>query len=197
MQTQIADTALIVIVLVDVDGEFTCAHEELESFNGIKFGHVSGDFYCLNNRLKSLEGAPQSVGGTFDCQRNNLKTLEGSPKAVGEDFYCWSNPLESLIGAPESIGGTFNFNDELSVPEGRWSFKYLSYLFETLEGKDKKLVGTLLSPKALQKRIDENPSAAAIELKGILHLPQYKDLKWPAHLRDKVVLLKDLGDIGA
>ena len=31
---------------------------------------VNGDFYCSDNNLKSLAGAPKTVGGNFDCGNN-------------------------------------------------------------------------------------------------------------------------------
>ena len=53
---------------------------------------VSGDFYCLDNKLTSLIGAPSNVGGEFICSYNKLTSLEGAPTSVGGDFYCYDNP---------------------------------------------------------------------------------------------------------
>ena len=55
--------------LIDVDGDFDCSSESLTDLKGIKFGEVSGVFYCRNNRLTSLEGAPQTVR-IFYCNDN-------------------------------------------------------------------------------------------------------------------------------
>ena len=52
--------------LIDVDGDFSCVQQNLTDFKGVAFGHVSGYFYCDNNQLTSLEGAPQKVGDVFD-----------------------------------------------------------------------------------------------------------------------------------
>jgi hypothetical protein len=38
---------------------------------------VGENFDCRNNKLTSLEGAPEVVGGSFDCRNNNLTSLEG------------------------------------------------------------------------------------------------------------------------
>ena len=73
----------------------------------VLFASVGGHFYCFNNQLTSLEGAPQSVGGNFYCFNNRLTSLEGAPQSVGEDFYCDNNQLTSLEGAPQSVGGDF------------------------------------------------------------------------------------------
>jgi len=52
---------------------------------------VGGNFYCGNNKLTSLEGAPTSVGRNFDCSHNELTSLEFAPKTVGEFFDCRYN----------------------------------------------------------------------------------------------------------
>ena len=65
-----------------VDGHFTKDGSKLK---------VTGDFYCNNNQLKSLEGCPQTVGGYFSCSDNKLESLEGCPQTVGGGFYCWNN----------------------------------------------------------------------------------------------------------
>ena len=32
--------------LVDVSGNFFCEEQKLKDFKGVRFGHISGDFYC-------------------------------------------------------------------------------------------------------------------------------------------------------
>jgi hypothetical protein len=58
----------------------------------IKISKVDGSFYCSNNQLTSLEGAPTEVGGSFTCHSNKLTNLEGAPKEVGEFFWVNKNP---------------------------------------------------------------------------------------------------------
>src|SRR6185295_2835682 len=64
---------------------------------------VPGD---LNISTKGLTRLPDlscvSVGGSFWCQNNPLASLEGAPQSVGGDFYCPNNHLTSLKGAPQS-----------------------------------------------------------------------------------------------
>ena len=91
---------------IDVDGDVDLNRKYLEKLP-LKFNYVSGYFYCKNNDLKSLEGAPKTVGG-FVCSNNKLKTLEGAPEIVGEVFYCSNNDLASLEGVPRKVGGYFN-----------------------------------------------------------------------------------------
>ena len=94
--------------LVDVKGYFDCGRQGLDSFKDVRFGTVSGSFYCSNNSLTSLEGGPQSVGMHFDCSNNSLTSLEGAPQSVGGYFNCYNNSLTSLGGAPLSVGGRFD-----------------------------------------------------------------------------------------
>jgi hypothetical protein len=73
----------------------------------LKNVNVEGYFYCDNNKLISLTGAPETVGKDFFCNNNLLTSLEGSPKNVGRDFYGDNNLLTSLEGAPKTVGGSF------------------------------------------------------------------------------------------
>jgi len=92
----------------------------------IQFNKVDGYFWCTNNKLTSLEGAPKEVNGDFDCEKNKLTSLEGAPKEVNGDFDCRYNKLTSLKGAPEKVidGFTCSYNDLTS-----------------LEGAPKKVIG--------------------------------------------------------
>jgi hypothetical protein len=69
---------------------------------------VGGNFYCGNNNLTSLEGAPKSVGASFACSNNKLTSLQCDHITVGGDFYCSFNKLTSLDGAPKTVGGNFH-----------------------------------------------------------------------------------------
>ncbi len=64
----------------------------------VQFGTVGDSFFCHQNLLTTLEGAPTSVGGTFWCMQNLLTTLEGAPTSVGGTFHCGDNQLTSLVG---------------------------------------------------------------------------------------------------
>jgi len=91
---------------IDVDGVVNLSYKELTKLP-LKFGKVSGDFYCNNNNLTTLEGGPQSVGRSFNCRNNYLNTLEGCPKSVGGSFNCSENELTTLEGGPQSVGENF------------------------------------------------------------------------------------------
>ena len=97
--------------LVDVDGNFKCEYQSLQDFKGVKFGKVSENFYCNNNQLTSLVGAPEKVVGFFWGMDNQLTTLKGAPHSVGSVFYCHRNQLTTLVGAPHSVGKSFECCD--------------------------------------------------------------------------------------
>jgi hypothetical protein len=94
--------------LVDVDGNFNCNEQGLTDLKGVRFGEVSEDFDCEDNRLTSLDGAPQEVKGSFNCNSNQLTSLEGAPQAVNGRFSCRDNELTTLVGAPQKVDGAFS-----------------------------------------------------------------------------------------
>ena len=86
--------------LVDVDGNVDLSKKNLSKLP-LKFGTVNGYFYCDNNQLKSLKGAPNKVNGGFYCFNNQIITLEGSPNKVNGDFNCFNNQLTTLKHLPD------------------------------------------------------------------------------------------------
>jgi hypothetical protein len=102
---------------VDIDGIFDMERMAAKDFKGIVFGKVSKNFYCKDNQLVSLSGAPKVVGGKFDCSFNQLVSLEFGPKEIGSDFVCSHNKITSLEFAPEKIGAGLHceFNSLVSL----------------------------------------------------------------------------------
>lgn len=103
------------------DGTYSCDGDVDLSGLGltklpVRFKKVTGFFYCFNNKLTNLEGAPQVVGGYFDCSFNKLTTLEGAPQKVGKDFNCSRNNLTTLEGAPQKVGGLL-YCSQNPIPE--------------------------------------------------------------------------------
>jgi len=105
---------------IDIDGDFSCFDKGLSDFRWIKFGKVTGYFYCSYNGLTSLEGAPKKVGLSFYCHNNKLTSLDGSPKEIGGNFDCSDNKLTSLEFSPESVKGSFDcsYNNLTSLEFG-------------------------------------------------------------------------------
>lgn len=89
---------------VDVEGNVLLNDKNLDKLP-IKFGKVSGVFYCSSNKLKSLEGCPYYVGRHFFCHENELTSLEYGPEHVGGEYHCYRNKLETLDGICEGIDG--------------------------------------------------------------------------------------------
>ena len=181
--------------LVDLQGNFDCAREGLNDLLGIRFGKAPFKFYCNGNNLKSLVGAPQTVGGEFGCTDNKLTSLEGAPEIVRGEFSCYNNRLTSLAGAPKTIRGEFS-SDGLSMQKGTWSMDTLIKIFLDGTPNQQQLVAPLVDPKVIQQQIDENPEGMLIKLKGVLKHPQFQELKWPERLEQEKGLLSDLGDVG-
>ena len=112
-----------------IDGEITIHDSGVVDVHGyvklikkteklpVQFGRVSGFFYCDNNKLTSLQGAPSSVGDSFSCTNNKLTSLEGAPSSVGGGFYCIDNNLtSSLKGAPSGVDGKFILDYSPNLP---------------------------------------------------------------------------------
>jgi hypothetical protein len=103
---------------VDVNGDVYLSGEGLTKLP-LKFGKVTGNFDCFNNKLTTLEGGPREVTGYFCCNYNQLTTLENGPQEVGGDFYCYNNKLITLEGSPREVTGNFNCNyNKLITLEG-------------------------------------------------------------------------------
>jgi hypothetical protein len=101
-----------------VSGNFYCYNNQLTSLEGAP-REVGDGFYCYNNQLTSLEGAPREVGGHFNCSNNELRSLSGAPREVGGDFYCYENQLSSLSGISKYIsGGIYCYNNQLRDVKG-------------------------------------------------------------------------------
>ena len=72
--------------LVDVDGSVFLFNKNLKVIP-VQFGIVKGDFSCFQNKLKSLEGCPETVGGVFWCWGNKLESLKYLPD-IKRELYC-------------------------------------------------------------------------------------------------------------
>ena len=141
--------------LVDVDGNFFCEEQKLKDFKGVRFGRIRGDFNCSDNRLTSLEGAPQSVSGYFSCSDNRLTSLEGAPERVGA-LECSGNKLTSFKGGPKNIGGIlFCENNEIASLDG-FPESFFVYQFSRVEASGNPISERTI--KGLLMRISESPS---------------------------------------
>jgi len=81
---------------IDVRGNVNLSVRDLTKIP-LRFGKVTGYFWCDNNHLTTLEGSPREVGGDFWCNRNNLISLENGPEEVGSGFHCHENPIYEIF----------------------------------------------------------------------------------------------------
>ena len=184
---------------VDVEGGFDCSNKRLKSFQGVKFGRVSGSFYCSGNQLTSLAGSPQEVGGDFECWNSELTSLAGAPREVGENFHCENNELTSLAGAPQTVGGQFK-SDEVKIPKGQWGLKGWLDAYAKGNAQARNLLITLMGPDAINQRMQESPEQTLIDLGPIWNDPAFDEIRpqvrVPDRYRDEMGLLGDLGELG-
>jgi hypothetical protein len=80
---------------VDVSGSVYLYRQGLTRLP-FAFGKVGKYFWCFDNWLVSLEGAPREVGGDFECSNNRLTSLEGAPREVGGNFWCSVDDLQDV-----------------------------------------------------------------------------------------------------
>ena len=65
---------------------------------------VRGDFFCSDNKLKTLKNAPSEVAGSFSCRNNKITSLEGMPKITKYSYFdCSYNKLNNLDFGPTII----------------------------------------------------------------------------------------------
>ena len=72
--------------LVDVDASVNLSSRKLTKLP-LQFGKVTGNFFCNDNQLTTLEGGPKEVGGDFYCVNNPL------PKEI----YTYQKYIKEII----------------------------------------------------------------------------------------------------
>ena len=98
------------VCIVNCDGDVKVKNKQIVKLTEeFIWGEVTGDFNCDFCNIKTLEGAPETVGGFFDCSScKNLKTLKGAPKKVDGTFSCsYCDSIQSLVGGPDIVGERF------------------------------------------------------------------------------------------
>jgi hypothetical protein len=183
---------------------------DLESL-GTSLPEVIGDFELVNqkNNLKinSMEGCPKKIWQDFLFRSTGISSLAGGPQEVGRIYDVESNPkLTSLEYFPLDFDGRirssiisckFNLYDRIKIVEDGIAISdgWSGSKFE-VSPVQKEFVATSISPRIMQKLVDENPEKMAVALKGVLNLPSFKGLEWPESLKGEVDLLSDLDGIG-
>ena len=117
----ISDGVITFPLGMDVDGKGLTTLIGMPDF-------VGGFFSCMNNKLTSLEGAPNCIKSglpySFDCDHNRITSLVGLPKGISYhkldishnailtlegcpdrvvNFVCESNKITNLKGGPTDV----------------------------------------------------------------------------------------------
>jgi hypothetical protein len=172
---------------VDVNDSANLSDQGLSKLP-LKFGRVTGNFWCSYNQLTSLEGCPKEIGEDFSCHYNQLTSLEGCPTEIGGDFFCSYNQLTTLEGCQTEIGGSFWCSkNQLTSLEGcpteiGGSFRCYDNQLTSLEGCPKEISGSFFcynnqltslkgAPEYIEGKVDFMPNNNLPEyIKQILKL---------------------------
>ena len=109
---------------IDVDGHVDFSKKGLKSIP-LKFGKVSGSFYCYNNNLTSLEGGPDEMGD-FNCDNNPITPLY----KVFNDYKKFILSLDYLYLRPDMMIVKRYFKDAcdeegISIPNKINGYTYI------------------------------------------------------------------------
>jgi hypothetical protein len=88
-----------------VQGNIDISHRGYRELPDLSCVILTGNFYCQDNFLTSLKGAPREVQGGFWCYNNQLTSLEYTPQGITGQFICGKNRLTSMKYAPPEITG--------------------------------------------------------------------------------------------
>ena len=91
-----------------VDGDIEILKKDLVggALPNLSDVELKGSFYCFDNQLTSLAGAPQTVGKDFNCNSNQLTSLEAlRDKQIGGTINAADNPLLRALAKKYKLRG--------------------------------------------------------------------------------------------
>lgn len=91
----------MVLGRVNVSGNVNLQKAGIIGSLPFRFGEVTGDFNCSDNKLTSCENFPESVGKKLYCQNNKISSFEGMTKNIKLGLYISNNKLVSLHQCPD------------------------------------------------------------------------------------------------
>jgi hypothetical protein len=180
-----------------VEGDFYCDNNQLTTLEGAPQTVTKG-FSCSRNQLTSLEGAPQTVGRDFFCSYNLLTSLEGAPQTVQGNFRCYHNQLTTLEGAPQTVGGIF-YCDAFQLKPGKWNLEGWLEVLQTGSPEAQKLIQTIIGTDYWNSEISSNPIGTLLRLAEVWdRLPEdiQGGIKIPSNLQDDFDNFLDLERAG-
>jgi len=89
--------------VIDVDGSVDLREMGIQKLP-VRFGKVTGNFFCASDDLTTCDGMPEEVGKDCLLDYNELASFVGVPHRVGQTFTCNGNPVTTLEGLPEFVG---------------------------------------------------------------------------------------------
>jgi hypothetical protein len=75
-----------------VAGDFSCSGVGFTTCQGFP-REVSYDVWVCNNKLTTIQYAPEKIGGSFYIWGNQITNLAQLTCEISEDLYCHTNPL--------------------------------------------------------------------------------------------------------
>lgn len=139
----------------DISGYYWINENEIESLIGCP--KKVKRFIASNNKIKSLEGAPEYVHDACILNDNNIESMEYCPKYIGLTLHIWNNPIKSIIGIPPDLmvdcsewktnrsitnykveDGIYRFEISKDILDEYWNYNlerepsYFKYLFKSI-----------------------------------------------------------------
>ena len=106
-----------------IKGNVDLSDRDLTELPDLSKVTIIGGFYCHENQLTSLHGAPQKIDGDFACEYNDgLSSLFGIPEMSEYDEISCDKALMEKYGCPESDNEGIYYKDLIA------STKYQSEL---------------------------------------------------------------------
>jgi hypothetical protein len=131
-----------------VSGNFQCINSKLKSLKGSPT-KINGFFQVYNNELTNLDYFPINVDGSISISKNKIKSLKGLPNKVFEDLDISENPIKTLKHCPEMVLGFFmSYHNQLKSLKGGPRLVGMNYNclddIESLEGLAPLVKGELI-----------------------------------------------------
>jgi hypothetical protein len=188
---------------IDIDGSFNFF--DWNSFMGLKFGEVDGNFSFRSDKIASLDGCPELVNGMFYLDVKSISNLEGSPSCPQVSYFTCANlksldggpkevwsmtirvdlkEIQTLRGAPLIVGEKFKLTffgtNQSSVvyPSSEWNLVgKVQVLLQDKNEKIKNLLCTLITVEEVKNSFQKDPGKTLHSLVEVWDLPGFSEVK--------------------
>ena len=90
-------------------------NDQNQEIFAVKLNEVTGNLYCSQRFLETLENFPNVVHGDLHIINNRLKTCEGGPIEVDGDYNVTNNRLRGTTGFAKKIGKRLMFGENDTI----------------------------------------------------------------------------------